>query len=233
MPRYAYEQDEVEQRVQDILTSTASTLSRGNVKPGGYPFKYVHRGPERQKVSINSVSLSEHLWGLVCMVRDSQIDPSIRPHLNNHMIEIIEDNCEFEWECVRRWSEEVFTLIAENRLPGAWNAASRIQMLRLTISQAHKHRSFPPRDSTPRDNYQKEQFRRQQIQQPTQNDAPKNGPPCQAYNSQAGCHLPAGHVVNGRKVQHVCMYCLFHSCAVYTHPEAQCRNKNKFAGYHF
>lgn len=224
----AFDQDDVEQRVQDILASTASNLSRGNVKPGAYPFKYVLRGPERQKVSINSVSLSEQLWGLVCMIRDPKIDPAIRPYLNSHMLEIIEDSCEFEWESVRRWSEEVFTLINENRLPGGWSAVPRIQMLRMTISRSPMHKQYPPRLFPQRD-----QSRQQQVSHPQPSESNRNGPPCTAYNSPSGCPLPTGHVVNGRKAQHVCTFCLYNSCSAYTHPEVQCRNKNKYAGHHF
>lgn len=225
---YDFDTDDVEQRVQDILASTASNLSRGNVKPGAYPFKYVRRGPERQKITINSVSLSEHLWGLVCMIRDPKIDPSIRPSLNAHLLEVIEDSCDFDWDCVRRWSEEVFTLIAENRLPGGWAASPRIQMLRMTISRSPFNRAYPPH----RDFQHREQVKRQPPQQHPA-DPPKNGPPCTAYNSATGCSLPAGHMVNGRKVQHICTYCLYNSCAAYTHSEMQCRNKNRFASHHF
>lgn len=47
---YAYDQDEMEQHVQSILASSVHTLSRGNVKPGAYPYKYVFRGPEKNEL---------------------------------------------------------------------------------------------------------------------------------------------------------------------------------------
>lgn len=228
--QYGFDTEDVERRVQDILASTASTLSRGSVKPGAYPFKYLLRGPKRQKVSINSASLSDHLWGLVCMIRDPKIDPSIRPYLNTHLLEVIEDRCDFDWESVRKWSEEVFTLIAENRLPGGWASVPRIQMLRMTISRSPFNRAYPPL----RDYQHREQARRQLTQQQQfQPDPPKNGPPCTAFNSSNGCNLPPGHIVNGRKVQHLCTFCLYNSCAAYTHPETQCRNKNRISQHHF
>lgn len=230
---YGFHQDDVEQRVQHILASTASTLSRGNVKPGAYPFKYVRRGTERQNVSINSVSLSEHLWGLVCMIRDPKIDPSIRPSLNSHMLEVIEDSCDFEWDGVRRWSEEIFTLVAENRLPGGWSTTSRIQMLRLTVSRSPSNCAYPPRENNNLRDHSKHQYSHQQHQhQFATAEAPKTGPPCTAYNSPSGCPLPAGHIINGRKVQHVCTFCLYNSCAAYTHSEFQCRNKNRYPPPH-
>lgn len=145
---------------------------------------------------------------------------------------MIEDSCDFEWDSVRRWSEEVFTLIAENRLPGGWSATSRIQMLRMTISRSLLHRAYPPRDNTQRDNWRQHPIQQYAQQQTQSVEAPKNGPPCTAYNGPSGCPLPAGHVVNGRKVQHVCTFCLYNSCAAYTHPEFQCRNKNRYPPPH-
>lgn len=228
-PPYArYDPDDVEQRVHDILTTTASSLSRGNIRQGpyAYPFKYVLRGTERQRVSIDSVSLSEHLWGIVRMIRDEKLDPQLRPYLNNHLVEVIEDSCDFQWENVRRWSEEVFGLIAEERLPGGWAATSRIQMLRMSISRLHSARYNLNKDQTHRD------VNKKPNPTYTQNQELKGGP-CQAYNSPSGCNFPSGHVVNGRKQQHVCTFCLFNNCAAYTHSEMQCRNKTKFPPHHF
>lgn len=225
-----FDHDDVEQRVHDILASTASTISRGNVRTGpySYPFKYVLRGPERQRVNINSVSLSEHLWGLVRMIRDEKLNPALRPHLNNHLVEVIEDSCDFHRENVRAWSEEVFSLVAEDRLPGGWAAVPRIQMLRMSMSRIHSARQHLTKDPSNRDSYR----RNNQPNQPLSHNDQIKGGPCQAYNSPAGCQLQSGHIVNGRKQQHVCTFCLFNSCAAYTHSEMQCRNKNKYPPHH-
>lgn len=219
---YGYDQDEMEQHVQSILASSVHTLSRGNVKPGAYPFKYVFRGPDKKRVSINSVSLSEHLWGLVRMIKDPAIDPFTRPALINHLEEIIEDSCDYEWAGIRRWSEEVFSLMAENRLPDGWRSTQRIQMLRMMMARTPLAPPVTFKDFQPK----------RQVQS-FGNDQTKGGPPCQAYNTQAGCPLPAGHVDNGRKMMHVCTYCLRNSSAAYTHPESQCRNKYRATPQHF
>lgn len=218
-----FDRDDVEQRVHDILASTASTISRGNVHQGpySYPYKYVLRGPERQRVTINSVSLSEHLWGLVRMIRDEKLNPAIRPHLNKHLVEVIEDSCDFHWENVRAWSEEVFSLIAEDRFPGGWAADQRIQMLRLSMSRIHAARQYSQKDTNNKDS-----TRRANQASYQSTDALRCGP-CQAYNSPTGCQFQSGHLINGRKQQRVCTFCLFNSCAAYTHSEVHCRNKTK------
>lgn len=224
---YGCDQDEMEQQVHHILASTAHSLTRGNVKPGAYPYKYIFRGPDKKRATINSVTLPEHLWGLVRMIKDPTIDPSTRPALINHMEEIIEDSCEYEWVGIRRWSEEVFSLLAENRLANGWGATHRIQMLRMTLARIPLGQFQPQKEFQPRRQFSPV------FNNNNSSEATRGGPPCHAYNSQAGCNQPSGHLVNGRRMLHVCTYCLLNSSVGYTHPESQCRNKSKFAGQHF
>lgn len=227
--RMNFDNDDVEQGVHEILASTASTISRANVRQGPYfyPFKYVLRDPERLRVTIGSVSLSEHLWGLVRMICDDKLNPALRPYLNTHLVEVIEDSCDFQWENVRAWSEEVFGLIAEDHLPGGWAAVSRVQMLRMSMSRIHTARQHFLKDPTQKDSQKR-------FTQPSiRNNDPIRGGPCQAFNSPAGCNLPSGHIISGCRQQHVCKFCLFNSCATYTHSEMQCRNKTKYPPHHF
>lgn len=77
MPQFAFHQDDVESQVQQILATTAHTLSRGNVKPGAYPYKYVSLGYDRKHLNLNTVTLAEHLWGILRMVKNEKTDPEI------------------------------------------------------------------------------------------------------------------------------------------------------------
>lgn len=226
MHRAPMDATHVESQVQQILASTAHSLSRGTVK-FDYPFKYISRGAEKKKLSLNQVTLAEHLWGILRMVKDEKTDPSLIRPLLAHLEDVIEDSCDFEWARVRRWSEEVFCLVSEKRLPEGWASATKIQMLRMSMARLEvnmfqQHKDQPARRQQTYQNYQS------QAPEP-----PKGGPPCQAYNSPAGCSLPAGHFTNGRRMSHVCSFCLVNSSAAYTHPEAQCRNKIRFPPPHF
>lgn len=40
-----------------------------------------------------------------------------------------------------------------------------------------------------------------------------------------GCSLASGHILNGKKMIHVCSFCLFNNSAAHNHAEAHCRNK--------
>lgn len=107
-----YEHD-IDAQVRHILDVTPHQL-KGNVPVGIYPFKYITRGPEKKKPSFNSLSLPEHILGMFRIIEDERLDPSFKPDILNHMKEVAEDACEFDWPGhVRRWSEEVFDLVAE------------------------------------------------------------------------------------------------------------------------
>lgn len=219
-----YDEDATTQHVRNILASTAHHLSSGNAKPGLYPHKFVFRGPEKRRIPLNNVSLAEHLWGLLCIVKDPKTDPRIKPSLLAHLEDVIEDACDFQWPAVRRWSEETFSLIAENRLPNGWYSTTRIQLLRVSMSRIDNAKFNFDLDPQPQ---------RKQQQPQAHNDALKGGPPCQAFNSQAGCTLQSGHLVGGRRMLHICSYCLFQCSTGYQHSEAHCRNKAKFSNAHF
>lgn len=211
---------ELESKVHDILNYTSTRIAKGNAnKTGDFPFQYVSRGPEKRKATMNSLTLPEHIWGIICMIKDSTVPAVYKPALLDHIEQICDDCKEYDWpSAVRRWSEEVFSLVLENRLEKGWLAKHDIQMLRLTIS----------RDSTARLHQYKDLYPRSR-QAPTQppTDAFRGGPPCPDYNSSRGCSLQPGHVMHGKKMLHICTFCLMNSAATFPHPETFCRNKTR------
>lgn len=109
----------LEDQVRYIMETTPNQF-KGKLPSGGFlfPYKYVTRGPEKRKLSFNTVTLAEHIYGMFRMIDDQCTDPAIKPSLVVHMREVAEDACEYEWNThVRRWSEEVFSMIAEKKPP--------------------------------------------------------------------------------------------------------------------
>lgn len=214
----------LDSQVQQILASTVHNLGKGNSQPFDFPYKYILRGPEKVKATINSVTLPEHLWGIFRIMHDPKTDPDTKPCLMIHIEQIVEDSLEYDWDLgVRRWSEEVFSRISEGRLVNGWHAYEEIQRMRMVIAQS--------KPLVPKQNYYKDNSNKRQHHQPqNQQDLLKGGPPCPDYNSTTGCALNSGHIKQGKRMVHVCSFCLHHTSAANNHPEAHCRNKVRLTG---
>lgn len=230
---------DLDAQVRHILETTPHHL-KGNVQPGVFPFKFVSHGPDRKKLSFNTLTLSEHILGMFRIIDDDRIDPAIKPDILTHMREVVEDASEFDWNHVRRWSEEVFDLIAEGRLPGGWSAQSKIQNLRTGMSRVESARITPvnmsrletSRPSTSKDTVNSRRYPSATASNP-QSEVFRGGPPCSAYNAPQGCSLLSGHLLQGKKQIHVCSYCLINTAAAHPHSEAQCRTKQRHSASHF
>lgn len=189
----------LEAQVQQVLLNTATHLAKGNQNKGFYPHNYVTRGPEKKKLGLNSLTLLEHLHGILRMIKDQAVPSNIKPYLYSHLEEVIEDARQYDWvTAVRPWSEEIFTLVSDGSLPEGWASHHKIQMLRMTVSRASTARIIPTAPTS--------QFNQNRPRQPTQNDNLRGGTPCVDFNSQHGCQQPSGHNVNGRKVVHICAF---------------------------
>lgn len=208
---------QLQAQVKSIIESSANSLSKGTSKVGEFPFTYVKRGDEKKRATINSCSLPEHIWGIFAMIKDPGVKNDIKPALLQHMEEVVEDCREYEWPAVRRWSEEVFSLVAEGRLLGGWHATSKIQMLRITLSKVITAKLSTLKDyggkfKVPNTSHQNDNWK-------------PSGPPCFAFNQREGCSLPNGHINNGKRLQHICSYCFFTAASTFYHSEQNCRNK--------
>lgn len=219
--------DTLDSQVKQLLASTVHNLGKGNSQPYDFPYKYILRGPEKVKATINSVTLLEPLWGIFRIIHDSKTDADIKPSLMLHIEQIIEEAREFDWELgVRCWSEEVFSRISEGRLLTGWHAYEEIQRMRMVIAQS---KPFVPKQQAPhnyRDNSNKKQLPHNQAQL----DILRGGPPCPDYNSSTGCTLSSGHIKQGKRLVHVCSFCLYNTSTANYHPETYYCNKIHLTG---
>lgn len=217
---------QLEAQVQNVLLNTASHLAKGNVPSGFYPHKYVRRGPEKKHMGLNTLTTVEYIGGIFKMIKDPAVPANIKPYLYSHMEELVEDAADYDWQtAVRPWSEEIFTLIAEGRLAEGWADHSKIQMLRMTISRASTAKLSTYNQSN--NNFQA-RSRQPGSNPPQSNESLRGGSPCINFNSPQGCHLQSGHFANGKKLLHICAFCLWNSATPHPHAECYCRNKQRF-----
>lgn len=228
--------DAVDSQVRQLLATTVHNLGIGNNQPYNFPYKYILRGPEKIKAVINSVTHPEHLWGIFRIIHDPKTNSDVKPCLMVHVEQIVEDAREYDWDTgVRRWSEEVFSRISEGRLPNGWHSSDEIQRMRMILAQSKPLPAPLPARPYPQ-NQQRDGFnRRQPSQTQQQQEILRGGPPCPEYNSATGCTLKSGHIKDGKRLIHVCAFCLLNTSATNTHPEAHCRNKVRLTGqfHHF
>lgn len=221
----------LDDKVNHILMSTPHQLEKGGKKQPLFAHNYVYRGAELKQATLNSLSLAEYGWAITRMFKDKAVPNDIKPHLLTHLEEILEDAVTYDWERgVRRWSEQVFGLIAQNRLEEGWKSYARIQMLRLSFSKVGNARQpqGSQKENTNRDTFarDREPYARPRPYTPAQNpEFLKGGPPCSAFNSQQGCQFNSGHSVNGKRMVHICTFCLYNTSAANPHSVVECRNK--------
>lgn len=219
--RDMHEDDELDQRVHAIIANSTTNISRGNARPGLFPFKYVFRGDDLRRASMNSLSISDHCWAIFRMIHDEAVTPDIKPYLYTHVEQVLEDSRSYNWQsAVRPWSNEVFSRVAEGRFSNGWASHTEIQLLRISISQTSTARLTNPNETNPNP---------RQGQQGYSTDQLRGGPPCVNFNSQKGCNLQSGHIVNGQKLVHICAYCLFNASEARPHSEYHCRNRQRQA----
>lgn len=111
--------DDLDHRV--ILANSATNIARGNTRLGLFPFKYVFRGEDLKRATMNSLSISDHCWAIFRMIRDEVVPAEIKPYLYTHVEQVLEDSRSFNWQtAVRPWSNAVFSKVAEGRFLNGW-----------------------------------------------------------------------------------------------------------------
>ena len=215
---------EIDDQVRAILETTANRLATKGKKKG-FPHSYVFRGEKKDRTSLGELTLSEHCWGLIRVIEDATLPPEDKPFLVSHLDAVLEDAREFPWENVRRWSEEVFSLISESRLKGGWSNETKIELLRMSISRKYTQEGKPS-TTNPSNQSSTRSGATTTRAAPQQQDHLKGGPPCKDYNNN-NCSLQSGHLVDGVKRPHICSYCLTNLSLVHQHSEKDCRIKQK------
>ena len=228
---YAPTQDTIDPNIDDQVRSILETTAHHLVakgKKGIYPHNHVFKGPKKEKSSLGELSLAEHAWGIMRIIESDKTPADIKPHLVTHLDEVLEDARDFSWPNVRRWSEEIFALVAESRLKGGWANDNRIQMLRMSMSRVAPHTSAGAISGQSKS---QSSAGRPHPQSATTTTELKGGPPCKEYNA-GNCTLQSGHIVDSFRRPHICSYCLTQLSSIHQHPEKECRIKARQVSTH-
>ena len=85
--------------------------------------------------------MPEYIWGVIQLIKAKDpLDEDIF-FMNSHLEKIAEDAKTYDRDCVRRWSEEIFTRIAKGKL--AWADSYEIDRLQSQFSHDRTVQSRP------------------------------------------------------------------------------------------
>ena len=101
--------------VADILNLTAHHLQATGNQKYLFPHSYIFRGEKKVKTTLGELSMPEYTWGLIQVINDPRTSVHDRPNLFYHLEKVCEHAMHFEWNEIRRWSEELFTLASLGR----------------------------------------------------------------------------------------------------------------------
>ena len=212
---------DIDDQVRTILESTVGHLAvKGKKK--GFPHTYVYRGDKKERTNLGELNISEYCWGLMRVIEDQSLPAEDKPFLVAHLDAILEDSREFPWKNVRRWSEEIFSLVSEKRIKGGWSNENRIEMLRMSISR--RYGQGPSNSQASLDETKKGSQTAKTSGQPQEHL--RGGPPCKDFNNTS-CSLQSCHMVDSVRRPHICNYCLINLSSIHTHAEKECRIKQK------
>ena len=188
-----------------------------------FPFEVVDRGEEGKTIKKGDASKDEYILGLIRLQSSPDFPRDSVPELIQHLESVLQDNCVIPWPVVRRYSEDIFTRIADGRLPKGWKDPVALQGVRLEalaimqhlLPQAqtqnrHNNQRFP---SEPRNPY----------------DKATSGTPCMVWNRDVERCTKAekgeSHTIGTNKYAHICGYCANVRHIVAAHPESRCYSK--------
>ena len=240
--------DRINEDDNDTTTNQAATVSEllraaGNAmdrKPGKNPLLphlFVIRGHKREKVAYGEATWHEYIAALCRMMNSSEVPLSWREPLLDHVHQLAAMAADWDWESCMWWSERVFTMIDDGRLPHAWAdeyAVKDVQQDAFAIgvrttarpqrTQATAAVRQTPSSSAPKTRQNSNTYtdNRQDFNKDT------DGKPCHPWNWGGECAFSTTHGQMPDRKAHVCAWCANKYHRANVHKEMDCLNKKRF-----
>ena len=227
--------------ITELLAAAGTALGRKQGKSTLMPNLYVIRGDKREKVGMGEATLPEYVSALCRMAKAKEVPTTWRQHLIEHVHQLSTMAQAWEWETCRLWSERVFTMMDDGRLPRGWADIYAIKdVQRDAIAVGNRERA--------------EQRQRQTAYKPTNTQAntaaastsgqaaaanaaadfksdynrETDGKPCHQWNWGNDCGNSASHGQHPDRKLHICAWCANKYHRTNPHQEKACNNKRRF-----
>ena len=158
------------------------------------------------------------------MLEDPKIDAINKPRIRIHSDHVLEDAKDYEWEQVREWSEDTFTLLSQKVVP-LWDDQFE--------SQNQHHRSSTSHDKAGRLNNtmsgsgHTRATKSKLYQVTTRSARDRSDICCPSFNTTHGCGQQDQHKSGNLTYGHHCEYCRSVLELIHFHSTTDCRIKKR------
>ena len=171
-----------------------------------WPQEYVLAGEKKERVQYDHLSIPQWVAGF-CRIMREENDLENKNSMLDYLIALFEDVQDFSWDSARA-SHAILLCRMEQGEVKNYTETGKIDRIRRANAQRHP---APPSAL---------------ASGKKQNQKTKKSMPCTYYN-QGSCSFNRTHDTKGVTYKHICSACFATGGKVYTHPENECRNKNR------
>ena len=219
-----------------IASASTGSDSRKGTSPL-LPHLFVIRGSKREKIAVGDANMPEYFAALFKMVKSEEVPSSWTDHLYEHMHNIAVMACEWDWHTCRLWSEKVFDMIDDGRLPHAWAdhyAVKDIQRDAYAVGnrvnqQKRSNNNTRSAQSNSTNSYNNSHATSSGSHDSRQDfNRETDGKPCNPWNWGNDCGNSASHGEGQERKVHVCAWCANKYRRANVHKEKDCLNKKRY-----
>ena len=178
-----------------------------------WPHNYILGGPDKQRVSYDSLNVYQWVAGYVGIVMDEP-DHETKTIMLEHLVDLMEDADDFSWSGSKAAHAVILARMEDCRLE--WDERAKLDWIRRKNSQ----RPEPVKGLTFSKHSQNSKFTQQQLDE---------APLCKYYN-KSSCKHEDHHETNGTIYRHICATCFaFNKIALHSAkhcPELKKKAKN-------
>ena len=216
-------QQQVEQRLKEITElSTSGNENKLKSQRGGvevfvknkirWPHEFVLAGNTKERISYNQLNVLQWMAGF-CRTMKEENDIEIRNHMLEYVIALLDDAQDFSWQAAKA-SHAVLLCCMEQGEVASWSDSEKIDRIRRANAQKHVQGTSSP-----------SQFQANRRPYQPAHKSTKTMP-CTYYN-EGKCKFQKSHETAGIFFRHICATCMAVDGKSNSHPELDCRNRNK------
>ena len=231
--------------VEQLLLAAGSSIKK---KKGivSAPNTYITRGDNCHKIGLGEATWPEYFVALKRLAADPELPPHWLPYLYQHEEDLATMALVWDWATCRRWSERVFQMINDSRLPLGWGDRAAIKDVQRDICAAgtranqhikQLHSNRPDFQRSQSTYVPSSSSNMSASQQPVSTVVNSNkeeynketdGKPCFKWNWGNSCGYAGSHGELPDKHVHICAWCAYRFRRVLFHKEQDCNKKRRF-----